>query len=300
MPRRLVTFDWAMKRLLRSKANFDILEGFLSELLHDDISILEILESESTKERALDKANRVDLKVRDGRGNLIIIEVQYERQYDYLQRILFGTSRVITDHLSEGDPYSKVPKVISVSILFFDLGQGKDYVYRGTTSFRGIHHDDELELSSQQAELYGRKRVFDVFPEYYLIKVNQFDDVARDTLDEWIYFLKHEEVKDGFKARGLEQAKERLDVAKLPDAERRAYDEYVEDLRYQASLAESSFGSGRLQGRKEGLEKGRRDRSIEIARSLLDRLDDDAIAECTGLDVVDVTRLRAGRGDPLG
>ena len=45
--RRLISFDWAMKKLLRSKANFEILEGFLSELLKNNIHILEILESGS-------------------------------------------------------------------------------------------------------------------------------------------------------------------------------------------------------------------------------------------------------------
>ena len=32
--RSMISFDWAMKRLLRNKANFEVLEGFLSELLH--------------------------------------------------------------------------------------------------------------------------------------------------------------------------------------------------------------------------------------------------------------------------
>ena len=55
--RKLISFDWAMKRLLRSKANFEILEGFLSELTGEDITILEILESESNKEDRADKFN---------------------------------------------------------------------------------------------------------------------------------------------------------------------------------------------------------------------------------------------------
>ncbi len=114
--RKLISFDWAMKKLLRSKANFDILEGFLSELLKDDIHILEILESEGNKEDQRDKFNRVDLKVRNRKDEY------------YLQRILFGTSKVITEHLQEGDPYSAVVKVISVNILYFDLGQGTDKV----------------------------------------------------------------------------------------------------------------------------------------------------------------------------
>ena len=134
MPKtRLISFDWALKKLLRSKANFEILEGFLSELLKDDIHILEILESESNKEDRRDKFNRVDMKVKNQDNEIIIIEVQYEREFDYLQRILYGNSKTITEHLHESEPYSKVVKVISVNILYFDLGQGDDYVYHGST-----------------------------------------------------------------------------------------------------------------------------------------------------------------------
>ena len=81
--RKLISFDWAIKKLLRSKANFDILEGFLGELLFSDITIVEILESESNKENRLDKQNRVDIKVKDSAGKLILIEVQFSREQDY-------------------------------------------------------------------------------------------------------------------------------------------------------------------------------------------------------------------------
>ena len=76
MPRQFVSFDWALKKLLRSKANFDILEGFLSELLHDDIKIQNLLESESNKDHDLDKANRVDLLVKNQHNELIIIDLK--------------------------------------------------------------------------------------------------------------------------------------------------------------------------------------------------------------------------------
>lgn len=92
MKRKLVSFDWAIKHILRSKANFGILEGFLSELLFDEIKIIEVLESESNKEDKKDKFNRLDIKVRDSKDELIIIEIQYSRELDYLQRILYATS----------------------------------------------------------------------------------------------------------------------------------------------------------------------------------------------------------------
>jgi len=263
--RKLITFDWALKKLLRSKANFGILEGFLSELLHDDIQILEILDAESNKDDACDKFNRVDVKVKNAKGELLLIEVQYERELDYLQRILYATSRTLVEQMREGAPYSDLVKVISVNILYFNLGEGEDYIYRGRTHFRGLHKADELRLSPQQRLLFpGKEQCWEIFPVYYLIEVNRFDDVAKDSLDEWIYFLKHEEIKDEFSAKGLAEAKQKLDVMKLPASERRAYQRYLDDLSYQASMVESSYGIGR----KEGREEGREEATIAMARAL--------------------------------
>lgn len=138
MAKKLVRFDWAMKKMLRHKANFDILEGFLSELLGEDIFIKQILDSESNKEKEDDKFNRVDILVENSKGELIIIEVQNSKEYDYFHRILYGTSKAITEHIKEQQAYSYVKKVISITIAYFDLGQGEDYVYHGTTVFRGF------------------------------------------------------------------------------------------------------------------------------------------------------------------
>ncbi len=89
MKRKLVSFSWAIKRILRSKENFGILEGFLSELLFEDIHVLEVLESESNKDSKCDKLNRLDIKVRDMNDDIILIEIQYSSELDYLQRILY-------------------------------------------------------------------------------------------------------------------------------------------------------------------------------------------------------------------
>ena len=296
--RKLISFDWAMKKLLRSKVNFEILEGFLSELLMEDVTILELLESESNKEDARDKFNRVDLKVRNEKEEILIIEVQYDREFDYLQRILFGTSKVITEHLHKKEPYSKVAKVVSINILYFDLGQGKDYIYHGTTSFRGLHEQDLLQLSDEQRQLYGKDELHEIFPEYYLIKVNNFDDIAKDTLDEWIYFLKNEEIKNDFKAKGIKKAKEELNILKLSEEERRAYERYQDDLHYQASMVESSYTVGMMKGIEKGTEQGviqgEKKKAFQVAIKLLKKgvLDVQEIAELTGLSVEEIEDLR--------
>jgi len=262
-PRKLITFDWAMKRLLRSKANFEILEGFLSELLGEDILVLEILESESNKETRANKFNRVDLKVKNSKSEIIIIEVQFDREFDYLQRMLFGVSRVITEHQKEGDGYSKLVKVISVNILYFDLGHGTDYIYHGTTSFVGIHDHDTLQLDSHQQTQYGKSQIFNIYPEYYLIKVNNFNRIATTSLDEWIYFLKNEEIKDEFKAKGIQKAKKSFSVLSMSDEELHAYNRYQDSLRDEASYVETNYYFARMEGKEEGRIEGKEEGRIE-------------------------------------
>jgi predicted transposase/invertase (TIGR01784 family) len=252
----LIRFDWAMKRLLRSKANFGILEGFLSELLKRDLTILEVLDSESNQLDQDNKFNRVDILVKLADGEIVLIEVQTDTEEDYFSRMLFGTSKVITEHIYLGDKYVKVKKVYSVNILYFDLGHGNDYIYHGTTNFIGLHINDQLSLSVKQQEFYKKNAIHHIYPEYYLIKVNQFDDIAKDTLDEWIYFLKNETIKDGFKAKGLVEAKEKLDSMKMNKEERLIYDRYVEDIRYRNSILHSNYSMGKIEGKMEGKIEG--------------------------------------------
>lgn len=154
-------------------------------------------------------------------------------------------------------------KVISINILYFDLGQGQDYIYHGVTNFTGVHKHDQLLLSAQQEQLFSKKHPHEIFPEYYLLKINQFDDVARNTLDEWIYFLKNEEIREEFQAKGLKRAKELLDVSKLPEEERLSYDKHIKNLHYQSSMFHSSYTTGQLEGQKEGRIEGRKEGKVE-------------------------------------
>ncbi|MDM8546745.1 Rpn family recombination-promoting nuclease/putative transposase [Candidatus Venteria ishoeyi] len=292
MTRKLISFDWAIKKILRSKANFGILEGFLSELLMTDIRILEVLDSESNQEAQDNKFNRVDIKVKDGDQRIIIIEVQYSRELDYLQRILYASSKVISEHLEKGAAYADVSKVISVNILHFDLGKGDDYVYHGTTRFIGLHNHSELQLSAEQKKLYQVKKIADLYPEYYLIELRNFNDVAKDALDEWIYFLKNEEIKNKFNARGLKQAKEVLDVLKMDSTERLAYERHQEQLHYEASMYESTYVLGKEEGIVIGEDRGIQKGVLMTAAKLKQAgIDSETIAAATGLSMAQIASL---------
>lgn len=134
---RYIRFDWAMKRLLRDKANFVVLEGLISSLLKKEIKIVNMLESESNQDSEDDKQNRVDMLAEDLNGHKFIIEVQNESETAYFQRVLFGTSKLITQYMTKGKGYHNVQKIYSINIVYFDLGRGDDYIYHGKTEFRG-------------------------------------------------------------------------------------------------------------------------------------------------------------------
>ena len=256
----LVRFDWAMKKMLRQKANHDILEGFLSELLKEDIKITKILESEGNQEHETDKYNRVDIFVENTKGELVIIEVQNTQEYDYFHRILYGASKAITENIGEGEKYAQVKKIISITIAYFDLGQGKDYIYHGTTNFVGIHKKDTLMLSSRQRELYHANSPAKLYPEYWLLKIGNFKNKVNNTLDEWLFFLKNGEVIEDFNAKGLPEAKEKLAEMKLSEAERRAYNHYKRRMHDRASEEYNKELEARFaleDAVEQGKEKGR-------------------------------------------
>jgi predicted transposase/invertase (TIGR01784 family) len=262
--RVLISFDYALKHLLRNKVNYEVLEGFLSELLRVNLSVKNIGESESNKKHATDKSNKVDILVEDDAREIILIELQFTAELDYLQRMLFGASKTVTEYMVQGDDYVKVKKVYSVNIVYFDLGEGDDYVYHGKTHFTGLHRQDELRLSSSQRKFFGKEVAGDIYPEYYILKVNNFNDNTKDCLDEWIYFLKHHKIKDEFKAKGLEKARQVLNRNNLTPEEQKDYDAMLR-LRSDelSSLATSRYEGreeGIIEGREEGREEGRRER----------------------------------------
>ena len=255
-----------MKRLLRNKANFSVLEGLLTTLLGEKIIIQRLLESESNQENEYDKYNRVDMLAEDSKGELILIEVQNNSEYAYFQRMLFGTS----------------------NIVYFSLGHGRDFVYHGKTEFRGIHTNDLLELSPFQKQTFKVDVVSQLYPEYYILKVNGFNQVAKSPLEEWIYYLNTGEIPSTATAPGLEEAREKLKLDSMTKDELAAYYSHLDNL----IILRDNIHTEREEGRAEGLVKGREEEKRENARNLK-RLGvlSDIISQATGLSKNEIEEL---------
>ena len=282
---KYIRFDWAIKRFLRDKANFDILEGFFTVLLGRKITITECLESESNQQTITDKFNRVDMMVKDESGEIFIVEVQLSRDLYFMQRILFGTSKVITEHIKLGESYKDIKKVYSINIIYFDLGKGKDYLYHGTTTFRGVFQNDELDIVKRERDFIDGENVAhrvnkNIFPEYYLIRVNQFNEVAKTPIEEWIDFLKQGKIKHDTQTLGLQEAREKLRVAQMSANERQEYFAHLDALATQNDTIENY--------KKEG----ERQKTLEIAKSMkADGLSLEVIVKYTGLSKSEIENI---------
>jgi predicted transposase/invertase (TIGR01784 family) len=231
--------------------------------------------------------------VKNSSGELIIIEVQQNSESDYFQRMVYASSKLTTEQLRKGEDYDKIKHVISINIFYFNLGQGEDYIYKGTTKFQGLHNGSLLQLSETQKKLYFKNHIHQLFPEYYIIKVNNFDNIAKDSLDEWVYFLKNSDIKDGFSAKGIQKAKEELNLLKLTEQEQLEYEGFLHNRRVRNNEIETALYDGRQEGMEEGIDIGENKKAKNVAIKLIEKGFPDAeIADITGLSIKEISELR--------
>ena len=285
---KYIRFDWAIKRLLRQKANFGVLEGFLTVFLNEPIKIVDILESEGNQQQANDKFNRVDIKAKNSKGEIIIVEIQNTSELYYLERVLYGVAKAITEHINLGNTYKEVKKIYSISILYFDLGKGSDYIYVGQNNFVGLHTQDHLVISAKEKDTIVRKSPSEIFPTYILVRVNEFNKVAKSPLEEWVEYLKNGVISPETQAPGLQEAREKLKYYSMSDAERYAYDEHINAIMIQNDV----LGNARLEGMEEDRAEGRAEEKNNIARKMLaNGFSIEQIALITGLTEQEIKRL---------
>ena len=275
----LVSFDYAVKYLLRDKSDFVILSGFLSELLCRKVEVTAILESESNKSDPDSKTNRVDLKAEIDDGELAVFEFQFHQEIDFFERILYGVSKAIVEQVSSGNVYG-IKKVYLINVAYYNLTAKQEYLFFGKFGgFRGVHFENET-IQFGTSDIPG----VDIQPDYYLILPEMFDEHLRGRFDEWVYLLKHSAVPEGYTASGLEEAKVKLDILKMSPAEKKAYEKYMDNRASLKSVVYTAIKNGREEGLAEG---------IEIVAKNMKNMGADAsyIAKATGLTVDDILQL---------
>ena len=161
-----IRFDWAIKHLLREKSNFEILEGLISVLLGQDVKIEEILESKSDSINETCTFTSFYLQAKIGANQYTLFRIQVIRQLFYLKRLTERTCTIVQDVPSfcQLGNMTTHQKVYSISILYCEFGEGDDYVYRGTTEFKGIHTGTDLIVRTKEDGVIVSHLPSQVFP----------------------------------------------------------------------------------------------------------------------------------------
>jgi predicted transposase/invertase (TIGR01784 family) len=304
----LISFDYAIKYLLKDKADYDIVEGFISALIAQEgykpVKIKALLEPESNKESKLLKRSIADLIVEDEDGNNYIIEIDRAYTNLFLHKAVFNTSRLIVDNLGTNQDYLKIKKVFHINLLYFPFPDTKSPLHHGKVIFHEIDkaHPVDFHLVDRGMNIFD---LHNIFPEYFVISIPLFDDVIRQEIDEWLYLMKHSEVKESFKSPYMQKVAERLNILKMTNAERNIYDSYIMDSMkgrdYLVSAEERGARKGLAEGiqigKEEGMQLGKEEgmqlAKIEMAKKMLGlNIALDIVAATTGLSMEALERLK--------
>jgi len=303
----LISFDYAIKYLLKSKADYDIIEGFISALFASEgykpVKINALLDSESNKEGMDLKRSIADLVVEDEDGNKYIVEIERSFTPNFMHKACFNTARLVVDSISGNQDYTTIKKVFHISLLYFATKQLEKPIYHGETVFHSIDtsHPVDVRIANQGLVMFENHNVF---PEYFVISVPLFNDVIHQEIDEWLYVMKYSDTRKDFKSPYMKKVQERLSVLKMTNEERASYYYYLKEAVHSQDVLVAAENKGEARGMEKGIKKGIKkgiERGIEkgieqvAIKMLLEKIDIKVISNLTGLSEEVILELRSKR-----
>ncbi len=284
MEKPLISFDFAIKYLLKNKGDYDIIEGFISALFasqgYPPIKINALLDTESNKEGLEMKKSIADLVVEDGEGNKYIVEIERAYTPNFMHKACFNSSRLVVDGIYGNQDYTTIKKIFHISLLYFSTKEMQKPVYHGKTIVHEVDtkHPVDVSIANEGLVIFNTPNVF---PEYFFISVPMFDDVINSEIDEWLYVMKHSEIKQGFKSPYMAKVAERLSVIKMSNEERNEYIYYQK----QSVHSQDILNAARAEGEAKGVKK-------TAINMLKQELDDKLISSVTGLSLEEILKLK--------
>ena len=285
----LVSFDYAIKYLLKDKADYGIVEGFISALLktkgYKDVKIVALLESESNKEDSKGKRSLADLIVEDEDHHKYIIEIERNVKDSFIHKSLFNSSRLIVDNLAQREDYTQIIKIFHISLLYFPIGTGSGAIYHGKTIIHEIETKERLSVhikNQQTGEIFDAT---DILPEYFYISVPLFNDRLEKEIDDWLHVMKYDQVPKNYHSPYMKQVAEKLTILKMTPAERANYSYYQKKIYSDRDELQAAEARGKVKGKAEG--------KAELIKTMIDRGNSiDIIAQITGLSEQEINELK--------
>jgi predicted transposase/invertase (TIGR01784 family) len=263
----LISFDYAIKYLLKDKGDYEIVEGFISALLkcsgYGNVKIIGLLDTESNKEDKKSKRSLADLIVEDEEHQKYIIEIERQVKESFIHKACFNTSRLIVDHLGERMDYIKIAKVFHISLLYFPVGKGA--IHHGQTIIREIETKERLTVHVKDPET--GKIICDatnILPEYFFISVPLFDDRLEKEIDDWLYVMKYDHIPETFHSPYMQRVADKLSILKMTPAERDSYAYYLKQIYNDRDEFHAAVVRGLEKGREEGREEERKKNEAKL------------------------------------
>jgi len=208
--------------------------------------------------------------------------------------LLYATSKIIVEHQKLGKDFADISKIISISILYFNLGIGDDYIYVGFNEFFGLNTRTKLTFKKRVdiSETLEPKYKFEeknIFPEYYLIIVERYKNIVKKRIDEWIYMIKNNEVAEGSTSKNIDKAKQKLAEMNMTVKERKVYEKYLINLGKDKDVVNTAKDEGREEGREEGMKIKAEKTAIKLIKK---GMSNEEISEITDLPISEIEELR--------
>ncbi|OOM16424.1 Rpn family recombination-promoting nuclease/putative transposase [Clostridium saccharobutylicum] len=266
--------DFVFKNIFGSEKNPEILISFLNATLKPNNKIIsvKIKGNDIAKQFIEDKYSRLDVKATTSNNEIINIEIQLKNEHNMIKRSMYYLSKMYEEQLGEGDDYSKLGRTVCINILNFK--------YLKTQRFHTGYRLKEIETNEELTDVI----------EMHFIEIPKLEENSdeKDLLVAWTEFLKDPESE---KVRSLEmtvdeirRAKDQLIRMSNDTQQREIYEMRAKILKDKVSALNKA--------KEEGREEGEKKKAFEIAKNLLDVLDNETIAVKTGLTIEEIVKLR--------
>ena len=268
------TNDFIFKKLFGKKGNEDILKDLLESILTDiKIEKLEIRKDVTLeKEIITNKLGILDIVATLNDNTIVNIEIQVRDFNNTIERSIFYETGLIHSILEVGENYEEIPRTISIWITKYDLFEEGPFHEKAVLKrdYENIVLTDKLELHYIQLDKFRRKckRI-------------------SSKLEEWLTFIDYENM----------EAISMIENEKVKKAEEEfeylTGDEYTKRLAFLRNKAIWDERDAKSKGKKEGIQEGKKEEKIEIAKKMLAKnMDIQTIIELTELTKEEIEKLK--------
>ena len=285
-----LTNDYIFKKVFAKEGNEELLKDLLESILDIKIEKVEVKNPELPKDIYDRKAGILDIKVQIDEDKICDVEMQVTNEKNIDHRSIYYLGMLVSEQLEKGEDYKTIKKSISINLLNFNYYNRNSYHQVAHMKFEETKKEEYVDLGYTKEEEIATKDV-----EMHFIEIPKFikkNPGAKTKLEQWLWLL----VGEGGKIKMAEKENEKIKEASII-VEKMSMDEKEWEAYRSRRLAELNYNSGietaRREGIAEGTEKGKKEKSIQIAKKLLKmgiKIED--IKEATELTEEEIMKLQ--------